>query len=117
MPNYLCIQRSPRGEGCESPAKSKQPSPSEMQEMYAAYNAWREQFKDKIVDLGGRLGGGAVMAEKGDTDGPFMEAKEVVGGFMIISAASLEEAKEITRKCPGVVSPRSCVEVREIHTS
>jgi hypothetical protein len=47
-------------------------------------------------------------------DGPFVEAKEVIGGFMIISADSLEEAAEIARECPGVVSPGSSVEVREI---
>ena len=45
-----------------------------------------------------------------------MEAKEVVGGFMIISAESLEEAVEVARECPGVVMPGSSVEVREIST-
>jgi hypothetical protein len=45
-----------------------------------------------------------------------VEAKEVVGGFMIISAASLEEAMQVARECPGVVMPGSSVEVREIHT-
>ena len=45
-----------------------------------------------------------------------MEAKEVVGGFMIVSAENLEEATEVARECPGVVMPGSSVEVREIHT-
>jgi hypothetical protein len=62
------------------------------------------------------LGGGKVVTSEGATDGPFAETKEVVGGFMIISAPSLEEAIQVARACPGVVMPGSSVEVREIHT-
>lgn len=32
------------------------------------------------------------------TDGPFTETKEVIGGYAIIEAASMEEAKAITRR-------------------
>ncbi len=35
-------------------------------------------------------------------DGPFAEAKEVVGGFWIIQARSAEEALEWAKRCPGV---------------
>ena len=111
MPKYLCIQRSQPGEG-----KREKPSPAQMQEMYAVFNAWKDKFRQNIVDMGGRLGGGKVVTSEGATDGPFVEAKEVVGGFMIISAASLEEAVQVARECPGVVMPGSSVEVREIHT-
>jgi len=110
MPKYLCIQRSQLG------GKREKPSPAQMQEMYAVFNAWKEKFRQNIVDMGGRLGGGKVVTSEGATDGPFVEAKEVVGGFMIISAASLEEAMQVARECPGVVMPGSSVEVREIHT-
>jgi hypothetical protein len=87
-----------------------------MQEMYAVFNAWKDKFRQNIVDMGGRLGGGKVVTSEGASDAPFVEAKEVVGGFMIISAASLEEAMQVARECPGVVMPGSSVEVREIHT-
>ena len=107
--NYLCIQRS-------QPGKGEKPSPAQMQEMYAVFNAWKDKFRQNIVDMGGRLGSGKVATSEGATDGPFVEAKEVVGGFMIISAASLEEAMQVARECPGVVMPGSSVEVREIHT-
>jgi hypothetical protein len=110
MPKYLCIQRSQPGR------KREKPSPAQMQEMYAVFNAWKDKFRQNIVDMGGRLGGGKVVTSEGATDGPFVEAKEVVGGFMIISAASLEEAMQVARECPGVVMPGSSVEVREIHT-
>ena len=44
-------------------------------------------------------------------DGPYTEAKEVVGGYWIIQARSTEEAVEWAKRCPGV----DCrVEVRPI---
>jgi len=106
---YLCIQRSQSG-------KSEKPSPAQMEEMYAKFHAWKEKFQKNIVDMGGKLGSGKVVTSEGATDGPFVEAKEVVGGFMIVSAESLEEAMEVVRESPGVVMPGSSVEVREIHT-
>lgn len=111
--NYLCVQRSQRSQ----PAKGAAPSPAQMQEMYAKFNAWRETFKENIVDLGGKLGGGKVVTSEGATDGPFVEAKEVIGGYMIISADSLEGAVEVARQSPGVWMPGSSIEVREISTS
>ena len=41
MPNYLCVQRSLPDGGEEKP------SPAQMQDMYAQFTAWQEQFKDK----------------------------------------------------------------------
>lgn len=35
-------------------------------------------------------------------DGPFTEAKEVVGGYWLIQARSTEEALEWAMRCPGV---------------
>ena len=84
--------------------------------MYAVFTAWKDKFQKNIVDIGGKLGSGKVVTSEGVSDGPFVEAKEVVGGFMIVSADSLEEALEVARECPGVVMPGSSVEVREIHT-
>jgi hypothetical protein len=109
--NYLCLQRSETGQ----PEKREAPSPAEIDKMYAQFNAWRETFRDNLVDLGGRLNGkGKIVTSKGDIDGPFVELKEVIGGYMVVSAESVEEAAEIARQCPGVVRPGSSVEVREI---
>ena len=110
--NYLCIQRSTPGQRPEGDG----PSPAQMEQMYAKFNAWKEKFEDKIVDLGGQLGDGKVVTSESATDGPFVEAKEVVGGYMIVSADSLEEAVEVAQQSPGVWMPGSSVEVREIHT-
>lgn len=109
MPNYLCIQRS-------QPGKGEKPSPANMEEMYAKFNAWKEKFQKNLVDMGGRLKGGKLVTSDGITDGPFVEAKEVIGGYMIVSAKNIEEAIEVARGCPGLVSPGSGVEVREIST-
>lgn len=45
------------------------------------------------------------------TDGPFAEAKEVVGGYWLIQARSKEEAVEWAKRCPG----ENCsIEVRRV---
>ncbi|HTE40861.1 MAG TPA: YciI family protein [Steroidobacteraceae bacterium] len=110
--NYLCIQRSPAGQ----PQNSQPPSPAQMQEMFAQFTAWKERFQGSIVDMGGRLGGGKIVTSTGATDGPFVEAKEVIGGYMIVSAETIAEAVEIARQSPGCAMPGSSVEVREIST-
>lgn len=44
---------------------------------------------------------GATVARKGTTfDGPFGESKEVIGGFWVIIAASLEEAARLAAENP-----------------
>lgn len=109
--NYLCIQRNRPGQ----PGKGQAPSPAQMEEMYAKFNAWKEKFQGNIVDMGGKLSGGKIVTAEGAKDGPLVEAKEVIGGYMIVSAESLAEAVEIARQSPGVAMPGSSVEVREIH--
>lgn len=47
------------------------------------------------------------------TDGPFSEAKEVVGGYWIIDVGSREEAIEWAKRCPA--SDDEVIEVRQIH--
>ena len=108
MPKYLCLQRSLPG------GNSERPSPAQMQEMYAQFGAWQQKFKTNLVDLGGRLGDGKLVTAEPASDGPFVEVKELVGGYMIVSAESLDEATEVARGCPGLVRPGSGVEVIEI---
>lgn len=111
--NYLCIQRSPKSDG---QAKSEAPSPADMEKMYARFNEWKEKFADNILDMGGKLGEGSVATSQGSTDGPFVETKEIAGGYMIVTADSLAEAVDVAANSPGVWAPGSSVEVREIHT-
>jgi hypothetical protein len=46
------------------------------------------------------------------TDGPYMEAKEHIGGFWILEAADMDEALAWARK--GAISPDAVGEVREL---
>src|SRR5262245_2419839 len=113
MPRYLCLQR--KLPGGEQQPKEK-PSPAQMQAMYAKFNEWRETFRNKLVDMGGRLGKGRIALPDPPPDGPFVELKELIGGYMIVEAANLDEAIGVARGCPGLVSPGSGVEVIEIHS-
>ncbi len=110
---YMCIQRSlPRNES----ASASKPSPAQMEAMYAKFNAWKEKYQDSIVDMGGKLkAGGKIVGAQSVTDGPFVEAKELIGGYMIVSADTMEEAIEIAQASPGVGMPGATIEVREIH--
>jgi hypothetical protein len=57
-----------------------------------------------------RLSDGKVTV----TDGPFTEAKEVVGGFAILEADSKEEAIELAKRFLDVAGDGEC-EVRELN--
>jgi len=46
------------------------------------------------------------------TDGPFAEAKEVVGGYWMIQVKSKEEAIEWAKRCPG--SENETIELRQV---
>ena len=113
MPKYLCMQRNLRS--ADGP-KGQKPSPAQMQEMYAQFGVWQAKFKKNLVDMGGKLGEGRLVTSQPAADGPFVEVKELVGGYMIVSAQSLEEAIRVAREFPGLVRPGSGVEVIEIHT-
>ena len=61
------------------------------------------------------LGGRVVAGVTGErvTDGPFAEAKEVVGGYLFLTVADIDEATAIARQCPGLADGL-VVEVRPI---
>ena len=54
-----------------------------------------------------------MAASKKVTDGPFAEAKDVVGGFSLILAKDLDEAAELSRGCP-IFEVDGQVEVRPV---
>src|SRR3954462_4754146 len=65
-----------------------------------------------LLALSGLQPGGTRVAKGGVTDGPFSEAKELVGGYWIIQAKDAEEAVEWAKRVPQ--DERSFVEVRQI---
>ena len=105
---YLCLHR-------RVPGERQPPAPAQMQEMQAVFNRWKAKYEANILDMGGPLKpSGKVVTPSGATDGPFAEAKEIVGGYMLVSAESLEHAIEIVRESPALVVPGASVEIREI---
>jgi hypothetical protein len=100
MANFLFVYR---GSG---DAQSKL-SPQQMQEHMQQWMNWiGEGFrKGWMVDAGDALTpeGRVVNAKKVVTDGPFVESKEVVGGFSIVKAETIDQAAELAKNCPALV--------------
>ena len=92
-------------------------SPEEMQNHMGKWFAWIDKLKAANKYVAGEAltpGGKTVKGKKPlVTDGPFAEAKEVVGGFFIVKANSIEEASEIAKDCPDLPLDGT-VEIREV---
>ncbi|MEJ2611813.1 MAG: YciI family protein [Candidatus Thiodiazotropha sp.] len=107
---YMCILRSTSG-SCEKP------SPSEMELMYAKYQEWQNKFTDNIVDMGNKLNdSGSVVRQDRVTDGPFIELKEIIGGYMTLQATTLDEAVAVIKESPMIADAGVSIEIREIST-
>jgi hypothetical protein len=109
-PTFLFIFRTPQNQ--------PDPSPEEMQQIFGKWMNWMKTMEAKGQYLGGEpLGdsGNVLRNPRGSTltDGPFVEAKEVVGGYMMVVADTLAQAVELARDCPGLERGGS-VEVRAI---
>ena len=110
---YMVLLRNKPSQPSAS-AKSG-PSPEQMQQMFAAYGAWKEKFKAQILDMGDKLNDdGRVITGSEVADGPFVEAKEIVGGFMIVSADTYDEAIEVVKAGPMAKMPGVSLEIRQM---
>lgn len=79
-------------------------SAEDMQKRTALFMEWVQKVLDSrylggapLEDTDARL-----LKSKTEvlTDGPFLEAKEMISGYFIINAGGIEEAVELTKKCP-----------------
>lgn len=82
-------------------------TPAQREDLTRQWNAWYEGLAAQGKVQHGRplgLGGRVVSGMRGErvTDGPFAEAKEVVGGYFFLSVADIDEATAIAKKCPGL---------------
>lgn len=108
---YLFLLRS----STEAPRPQQKPSPAEMQAAMEQWNAWRTKFKDEIVDMGDQLTQvGAVCSSTAVTDGPYVEGKEVIGGYMIVATSSLDRAIQIAKEGPMAQAPGVTIEIRAL---
>jgi hypothetical protein len=92
-------------------------SPQQQEAHMLKWLAWVEKLRKEERYLSGEplLPGGKTVAgvKKSVTDGPFAESKEVVGGFFIVNAKSLDEAIQMAKDSPDYELGGS-VEVREV---
>ncbi|MCA9644203.1 MAG: transcription initiation protein [Polyangiaceae bacterium] len=92
-------------------------TPEAAQANMQAFAAWMAELETKghLVDPGQPLDrAGRVVKGKGlVTDGPFTELKDIVLGFSLIRAESLEQASELAASCP-MLQGETSVEVRPI---
>jgi len=81
--------------------------------------AMADYEKSKIVsgeELRGPSTATTVSRKNGKvsvTDGPFIESKEVIGGFAVIDVADLDEAIAMAREWPGTVEIRPTIDHSE----
>jgi hypothetical protein len=110
MNNYLYIFRGGLPMGSSSPA--------DMQKQMEKWQSWMKGLAQK-----GHLKGGEPLEEGGKvvrgksktiTDGPFAETKDVVGGYLLVSAENLDHAVELSKGCP-ILEVDGTVEVRQVH--
>ena len=93
-------------------------SPEQMQRTMEKWRAWFKELDEKghLKDIGHPLehtGKVVKGQQKSVTDGPFAEAKDVVGGFSVIQARDLNHAVELYKGCP-ILEIGGSVEVRQI---
>jgi hypothetical protein len=96
------------------------PSPAREEAMadYRKSSEWFEKYtrSGKVVggeELQGPSTATTVSRRNGKvivTDGPFMESKEVIGGFALIEVADLDEALAMAKEWPGTVEIRPIVD-------
>jgi hypothetical protein len=94
------------------------PSPEQMQQTFQKWMTWIQSMKAKGQYLAGEPledEGKVLRGPRGGkaTDGPYVEAKEVVAGYMLIAAQDFAHATEIAKDCP-VYERGGNVEVRQI---
>jgi hypothetical protein len=109
--NFLFLYR-------KSPDPRDQPSPAEMQAGYMQWKSWMTKYSKEILEQspprsGPKPNGIAAVCRGGAvTDGPYVEGKEVVGGWSFIETESFANAVEIAKEVPMFPS----VEIIELAT-
>ena len=101
MPKYLCLQRSLAG--WKRRASLARPNAGDVRPV--------RRLAAEVQEEPRRHGGkarrqGRLATSDPAPDGPFVEIKELVGGYMIVSAESLDQAIDGGSRVPGARGPR-----------
>jgi hypothetical protein len=96
---------------------ASQLSPEQLQASIKPWQDWLGSLaaQNKLANAGNRLesDGRVVRADKTITNGPYVEIKEAIGGYIMIKAADINEATELAKGCP-IFNFGGNVEVRAI---
>jgi len=109
MKNFMFLFRG--GSSDNSPL-----SPEESQQHMQKWFDWVADLQAKGLYAGGEAlmpTGKTVRPGNVVTDGPYAESKELVGGYFLVKAESLEAASELAKACPDL-SLGGSVEVRDV---
>jgi hypothetical protein len=94
-------------------------SPQEQRELDAAHRAFSAAAGSRILDSAELAPATTATSLRADaagevsiTDGPFLETKEVLGGYYAIEAADLDEAIALASRLYEVHAGHSGVEIR-----
>ena len=95
--------------------------PERMQHLLGKFQQWMGTMASKGQMRGaGRLedAGKCITGDEPSDvrDGPFAESKEIVGGYFLVLAPSLDAAVEIAKGCP-LLENKGLVEVRPLQPS
>ncbi|HEX9108036.1 MAG TPA: YciI family protein [Longimicrobiales bacterium] len=97
-PTYLLLVRDTTPEVYEGL------SAEERRHLLNQWNGWCDRLAAAGLEAGHPLdnGGRVVSGARGErvVDGPFSEAKELVGGFFLLTIPSLDDVTELARQCP-----------------
>jgi hypothetical protein len=111
MKEFLLLFRG--GEGDEL-----RKSPEAWQKHMEIWGKWMGELSEQGKMLGAqpleRTGHVINGTQKIVTDGPFMEGKEMVGGYLMCKAENYDEALAIAKECPILEFDNGIVEVREV---
>lgn len=92
-------------------------SPEEMQASLDAWNSWIGGIaaQGKLIGSDALEGGGKILSgsRKALSDGPYVESKELVSGYLLMQAESEAEAVEAARGCP-IFEIEGSLEVRKL---
>lgn len=101
----------------ETPGDYSSLSPAQMQEEVARYGAWAAEMAQKGLLVSGEKlsddGGRHLRAGRLAIDGPYAEAKDVIGGFFIVKAENDAHAEQLAAGCPHLKG-RNWIEIRRV---
>jgi hypothetical protein len=93
-------------------------SPEQMQQEMQKWRVWIDELGKKGHFKAGepldRTGKVVSGKQKVVTDGPYAEAKDVVGGYLVVAAENLAQATDLAKGCPIFETPHGSVEVRAL---